>query len=113
MQFALFSIIRSTPSPPPIYDFQSSAAAGIAHFLLPPQFGGIPDDIAAPFNEDEKISGRPFSITGKVIKTPGLPDMYDHEIHPADTTFFLAKPGVFFYIGNLNMQYCHHVVMLT
>lgn len=104
MQLALFPVIRSSVPAIPLYCFQPAAAAGMAQFMLPPHLGGLADDLVAPFTEDEQKDGRPYDITGKVIKTAGLPDMYDYELHPADTSMMGAKPGVFFYMANLNMR---------
>lgn len=108
MEFALFPIIRSSTPAPPIYAFQSSAAAGINQFLLPSRFGGHGHDLASPFTEEEKKNGRPLKITGAVMKTPGIPNMYDYELYPADTSLFGAKPGIFFYVGNVTMQYAFY-----
>lgn len=104
MQFALFDVIRAGADAPPIYAFQSSAGAGVAHHLLPPAFGGGADDLAAPFNAAEQAHGRRYGVSGKIVKTPGLPDVYDWELHPADTSVTGMVPGVFPYIANLNMQ---------
>lgn len=104
MEFPLFPVIRASQPAPPIFVYQSSAAAGIAQFLLPPHLGGISEDLVTPFNDDERKNGRPFDISGKIIKTPGLPAMYDWELHPADTSYFGVKPGFLFWVANMNMQ---------
>ena len=104
MQYALFPTIRASKPSPPIFVWQSAAASGGAQLLLPPHLGGVPDDLVTTFTPEERKHGRPFSITGSVINTPGLPPMYDWELHPADTDFFQVKTGTFFEIANLNMR---------
>lgn len=104
IQYALFPIIRASKPSPLIFVWQSAAASGGAQLLLPPHLGGIPDDLVTAFTPEERKHGLPFSITGSVINTPGLPPMYDWELHPANTDFFQVKTGVFFEISNYNMR---------
>lgn len=94
MQYALFQVIRDTQLSPPLFVYQPATAAGIAQVLLPPHLGGSVDDTTKPFTVDERKNGRALSTKGDVIKTPGLPPMYDWELYPGDIEFFGVKPGV-------------------
>lgn len=104
MQYALFPIIRSSMPPPPILTWKSNTVAGIAHYMLPPRLGGVTDDMTKPFTADEVKDGRPYEITGRILELPGLPRMYDWELHPQDASFMGGKPGVAFEMGNINFM---------
>ena len=84
LQYALFRSIRAVAPSPPLFVWQSGAAAGIIHYLFPPRLGGASTDFLTDFTPEERKTGRPFKVTGHVINSPGLPPMYDWELHPAD-----------------------------
>lgn len=104
MQYALYEVVRELTPSTEILAWKSNTVAGIAQFLLPPSLGGVHDDMLTPFTPDEIKNGRPYTIEGRLLELPGLPPLYDYELHPQDCSFFFNKPGIIFYMANLNFR---------
>ena len=50
--------------------------------FLPKAWGGMGDDLRAPFTAEEWKMGKPYQCTGRVLNIDNLPTMYDWECWP-------------------------------
>ncbi|KAK7681774.1 hypothetical protein QCA50_015121 [Cerrena zonata] len=82
---------RISRKPVKIYAWMSGQASFIIHPYAPKHWGGR-DDIRPTITEEVAKSGRPLEevayeilvrpTSGSVVRTPGIPPMYDHEYKP-------------------------------